>query len=101
LQDALTQAVQSMARFAKPEPKAGDLMVSKDFGISGNRFDLQFLTQLCLGGKISQETMWEELQRRGTLVGLVRPGSRGGARRRGGAGTRRRTGQGDEPLELN
>lgn len=68
LQDALTQAVQSMARFAKrPEPKAGDLMVSKDFGISGNRFDLQFLTQLCLGGKISQETMWTELQRRGTL----------------------------------
>lgn len=68
LQDALTQAVQSMARFAKrPEPKAGALMVSKDFGISGNRFDLQFLTQLCLGGKLSQETMWTELQRRGTL----------------------------------
>jgi hypothetical protein len=68
LQDALTQAVQSMARFAKlNEPKAGDLMVSKDFGISGNRFDLQFLTQLCLGGKLSQETMWMELQRRGTL----------------------------------
>jgi hypothetical protein len=68
LQDALTQAVQSMARFAnRTEPKAGDLMVSKDFGISGNRFDLQFLTQLCLGGKLSQETMWEELQRRGTL----------------------------------
>jgi hypothetical protein len=38
LQDALTQAAQSMARFAgKTEPKAGDIVVNKDFGINGNK----------------------------------------------------------------
>jgi hypothetical protein len=58
-----------MAQFAKPEPKCGDgsIVVNKDFGITGNRFDLQFLTQAVLGGKIQQETYWSERQRRGTL----------------------------------
>lgn len=68
LQDALTQAAQSMARFAsKTEPKAGEIVVNKDFGVNGNKADLQFLTQAVLGGKISQETYWAEMQRRGVL----------------------------------
>lgn len=68
LQDALTQAAQSMARFGgKPEPKPGDILVNKDFGITGTKSDLQYLTQAVLGGKLSQETYWSEMQRRGVL----------------------------------
>lgn len=68
LQDALEGAFGFMAQFAKMDPiKGGSLVVNKDFGITGNTADLQYLTQAALGGKISQETYWSELQRRGVL----------------------------------
>ena len=74
LEVALTQAVQSMARFAmKSEPKAGDIVVNKDFGITGNTSDFQFLTQAMLGSKLDVQTWIDEAKRRGILQGSVDP----------------------------
>jgi hypothetical protein len=68
LQDALTQAAAAMARFAgKTEPKAGEIVVNKDFGMTGNTSDFQFLTQARLGGKLDNETWINEGKRRGIL----------------------------------
>jgi hypothetical protein len=74
LQDALTQAAQAMARFAgKPEPKAGDIVVNKDFGMSGNTGDFQYLTQARLAGKLDNETWINEGKRRGVFQDTVDP----------------------------
>lgn len=68
LQDALEGAFGFMAQFAKMDPiKGGSLVVNKDFGITSNTADLQYLTQAAIAGKISRETYWTELQRRGVL----------------------------------
>lgn len=68
LQDALEGAFGFMAEFAKQDAiKGGSLKVNRDFGITGNTADLQYLTQAAIAGKISQDTYWSELQRRGVL----------------------------------
>ena len=74
LQDALTQAAAAMARMSgKPEPKAGDIIVNKDFGIAGNTADFQFLTQARLAGKLDNETWINEGKRRGIFEDTVDP----------------------------
>ena len=68
LQDALEGAFGFMVEFAKQDAiKGGSLKVNRDFGITGNTADLQYLTQAAIAGKISQDTYWSELQRRGVL----------------------------------
>jgi hypothetical protein len=55
-----------MAKFAgKTEPNAGDIVVNKDFGITGNTADLQFLTQAVLAAKLDNETLDPNCKRRG------------------------------------
>lgn len=68
LQDALEAAFEFMAQFAgKPPLAGGSVIVNHDFGVTGSTGDLQYLTQAVIGNKLSKETYWEELQRRGTL----------------------------------
>lgn len=68
LQDALEQAFGFMAQFAGlPEQAGGSIVVNKDFGIGGNRFDIQFLTQAYIAGKLDTETYINEMKRRGAL----------------------------------
>jgi Domain of unknown function (DUF4055) len=74
LGDALELCFALMAEFGGIElvagegKGAGEVQVNSDFGIqSGAALDLQWLVQAAIAGEISRETLWFELQRRGTL----------------------------------
>lgn len=68
LQDALEAAFGFMAQFAgRPKLAGGSLTVNKDFGISGNIADWQFITQAYVAGKIDVETYINEGIRRGVF----------------------------------
>jgi hypothetical protein len=66
--------------------------VNKDFGITGNTADLQYLTQAVLGGKISQRNLLVRTASAAACSTTFDPEVEGGAHRNRGARTRRRTG---------
>jgi hypothetical protein len=68
LGDAIEISFGFMAEYLElGEDKGGEVEVNTDFGISGSIGDLQYLTQAAIGGKLSNETYWAELKRRGSL----------------------------------
>lgn len=68
LGDALEMSLGFMAEYMGLGDSGGSVMVNTDYGIqAGSATDLQWLTQLAVANKLSPETLWSELQRRGTL----------------------------------
>lgn len=69
LQDALEQAFGFIAEFrGQGADKGGSIVVNTDFGIqAGGGTDLQDLQSARSSGDLSRETLWDEMQRRGTL----------------------------------
>ena len=66
-QDSLSQALQCMADWVKL-PKGGHVSLFTDFAASNlAEASAQFLMQAAVGGKISDELLFDELQRRGMI----------------------------------
>ncbi|WP_426615245.1 DUF4055 domain-containing protein [Bradyrhizobium sp. McL0616] len=72
LQDALELSFGFLAEYAGlGDDKGGSLAVNTEFGISGNRFDIQYLTQAVIAGMLDDQTYIDELKRRGALSDAV------------------------------
>jgi hypothetical protein len=68
LADALEQALGYMNEYLGAAPDlGGEIDINTDFGVTAMRTDLQQLLGVRQAGDLSQETLWEEMQRRDYL----------------------------------